>query len=617
VDVGVVKPIGVGWRLRRWLILGLVSFALLVLPPALANGPAPENEGPPSLLTTGVADAEVDNAAVGNKVDGFPVILDGQVLFTIRQGVEGVTTAEERAAIITQRIGVIAADPALSPDDIRAVAEDTQSVVLAGSTVLFTVRPEDVAAYGIDHPDLADEAVERIQRGVIEYRDRRSLRRIITSLLATILSTVAVFLVLRGILFGSSKLLTYIQQRRETGSLVLQVQSVQVLGVGATSYLLGGLVRLLRPVLILMALYLYVPFVLSQFPATQAFGDSLLQNIALRLSLLAQGFVAYLPELAMLGVIALVTYYAIEFARQVIIELGRHDVYPWFYPEWVQPTIRLVAFLIVAIALVIAGPYLPGFGSPAFQGISIFLGALLTLGSSSAVANALSGIILIYTRAFQLDDFIRINDIVGKVEDKSLFVTRLLTPKQETVTIPNASVLNSNVINYSAICRESRGHLLLYTTITLGYDLPWRQVHGVLVEAAKATPGIEPTPPPFVLQTALNDFNVSYQLNAYTATPAQMPEIYSCLHQNIQDHCNAAGIEILSPSFSALRDGNHSTVPADYLPPDYTAPAFGVQSINGQPAPSVLATTAPGHGTGSDGPQTPAIAPHRTNNSGS
>lgn len=617
MNFGTARPVGVRWRLRRWLILGLASFALLVLPPVLADGPAPGTEVSPPLPTTDVGDAGVDNTSVGNKVDGFPVTLDGQVLFTVRQGVEGVTTAEERAAIITQRIGAIAADPALSPEDIRAVTEDAQSVVLVGPTVLFTVRPEDVAAYGVDHPDLADDAVERIQRGVVEYRDRRSLRRIITSLLATIVSTVAVFLVLRGILFGSSKLLTFIQRRREAGSLVLQVQSVQVLGVEATSYLLGGLVRLVRPVLILMVLYLYVPFVLSQFPATQTFGDSLLQNIALSLSHLAQGFVAYLPELAMLGVIALVTYYAIQFARQVIIELGRHDVYPWFYPEWVQPTIRLVALLIVAIALVIAGPYLPGFGSPAFQGISLFLGALLTLGSSSAVANALSGIILIYTRAFQLNDFIRINDIVGKVEDKSLFVTRVLTPKQETVTIPNASVLNSNVTNYSAICRESRGHLVLYTTITLGYDLPWRQVHTVLVEAAKATPGIEPAPPPFVLQTALNDFNVSYQLNAYTATPAQMPEIYSCLHQNIQDYCNAAGIEILSPTFSALRDGNHSTIPADYLPPDYTAPAFGVEGINGQPFPGVLAAKAPGHGMGNDGPPDQAIAPHSTDNSGS
>ncbi|MBE9157406.1 mechanosensitive ion channel family protein [Nodosilinea sp. LEGE 06152] len=563
---------------------------LVIVPPTLATGELSTPASESAEVERAEVDAGVENAspasseaAVGNVVDGFPVVLDGVPLFYVRQGIAGVTSAAERAAIITQRVKAIATDSDLAPDAIRAETEENQSVVLAGDTVLFTVRQEDAESYGSSHPELAAEAVARIQQGVMHYREQRSLRRIVTSVSMTLLSTIVVFLVLRGILFGSSRLLTYIRRRRNANTLAIRIQSVQVLGSGATSYLLGGLVRLLRPGLILLALYLYVPFVLSQFPATAEFGDSLLQDMAFRLSLLAQGFVAYLPELAMIGVIGLVTYYVIEFARQVIIELGRHDVYPWFYPEWVQPTIRLATLLIVAIAMVIAGPYLPGFGSPAFQGISIFLGALLTLGSSSAVANALSGIILIYTRAFQLRDFIRINDIVGEVQDKSLFVTRVLTPKQETVTIPNASVLNSNVINYSAICRESQGFLLLYTTVTLGYDLPWRKVHEVLIEAARATADIAIAPAPFVLQTALNDFNVSYELNAYTASPAKMPDIYSRLHQNIQDHCNAADIEILSPTFSALRDGNHSTLPANYLPDDYKAPPFVVQGTHGQP----------------------------------
>ncbi|MEM9818682.1 MAG: mechanosensitive ion channel family protein, partial [Cyanobacteria bacterium P01_D01_bin.6] len=159
-----------------------------------------------------------------------------------------------------------------------------------------------------------------------------------------------------------------------------------------------------------------------------------------------------------------------------------------------------------------------------------------------------------------------------------------VTPKQETVTIPNASVLNNNVINYTAICRECNGQLLLYTTITLGYDVPWRKVHEVLMEAAKATDYIVTEPEPFVLQTNLNDFNVSYQLNAYTTIPEKMPRIYSALHQNIQDKCNEADIEILSPHFSALRDGNHSTIPANYLPKDYVSPGFAIQNPNHRPS---------------------------------
>lgn len=556
-----------------WLIL-VFLVALVVAFPAGANNdasaPTVEDSLPIQAETT-----------ISNEIDGFPVVLDDIVLFQIREGVEGVTTAKERANIIEQRILAIANTPDITPDDIRFETRDSQSVVLAKDTVLLTINERDAEAYDETHPELAEVVVDRVRTGLGDYREKRSIRRLTTSIVTTVISTLALVLFLRGLLLIASKLLLRIRALRRTGNLRLQFQSFQLLGAGATSYLLTGLVKLGRVALTLLALYLYVPFVLSQFPATEALGDSLLEDIAFRLNSLAQTFVAYLPKLAMIGVIALIAYYVAQFARQVIIELGRPGIYPWFYEEWVQPTIRLVTFLIGAIALVMAGPYLPGFGSPAFQGVSLFIGALLTLGSSSAVSNALSGLILIYTRAFQLGDFIRIDDVVGEVQDKSLFVTRMLTPKRETVTIPNSSVLNSNVTNYSAICRETNGHLLLHTTITLGYDVPWRNVHDVLIDAAKATTHVEMEPRPFVLQTSLNDFNVSYQLNVYTAAPEKMPGIYSELHQNIQDKCNEADIEILSPTFSALRDGNHSTIPASYLPKDYVSPSFRVNNPNG------------------------------------
>jgi small-conductance mechanosensitive channel len=562
-------------------IFCLAMVLAIAISPALATddpiGTTAATETPLQPEATLVDESE---AAVGNKIDGFPVLLDGNVLFLVKQGVAGVTSAEERAAIIRQRILAIANQPDITPDDIRAMTEDTQSVVLAGEKVLFTVREEDAEAYGTPHPELASAAVDAIRDGIMRYREKRSVRRLVTSLVAMIVSTVALFAFLRGLFLIASKLLLRIRAERQAGTLRVQFQSFQLLGAGATGYLLSNLTRLARLAFVLLALYLYVPFVLSLFPATEALGDSLLQDIAFRLNLLAQAFVAYLPELAMIAVITVIAYYFIQFARQVIAELGRPGVYPWFYEEWIQPTNRLVTLLIVAIAFVMAGPYLPGFGSPAFQGVSLFVGALLTLGSSSAVANALSGIILIYTRAFQLGDYIRIDDVVGEVQEKSLFVTRLLTPKKETVTIPNAAVLNNNVTNYSAICRENHSYLLLHTTITLGYDVPWRKIHEVLIAAAQATIHIESTPSPFVLQTSLNDFNVSYQLNAYTAAPEKMPRIYSELHQNIQDKCNEADIEILSPAFSALRDGNHSTLPANYLPDDYTPPSFLVKQAN-------------------------------------
>ena len=561
------------WR-TRWVkyLLLLTAILFVVVTPVWGQEETPDSGN-------GAATPAAAETHISNEIDGFPVKLGNKIIFRIRQGVGNVATPQERANIIEERLNLIAETTNLTADDIRVESGEDQTIILAGDTVLITVSESDAKAYDDGtHPELAEEAADRIRNELTEYRQDRSVRGQVINIIATVISTIALLVFLRGVFFVASKLLVHIRAQRRAGTLQLQLGSLPLLEAGAAAYLLTSLVKIFRVVLVLAALYVYVPFVLSLFPATEVLGDSILQDIAFRLNGLMQAFVAYLPNLAMVVIIAVIAYYTVKFSEQIITELGRPGAYPWFYEEWIQPTNRLAMILIIAIAVVMASPYLPGFGSPAFQGVSIFIGALVTLGSSSAVSNALAGLILIYTRAFQLGDFIRIDDTIGNVQDKSLFVTRVVTPKQETVTIPNASVLNSNVVNYSAICRESQGQLLLYTTITLGYDVPWRKVHEVLIEAAKITTHIESTPEPFVLQTDLNDFNVSYQLNAYTSLPTKMPRIYSELHQNIQDKCNEADIEILSPHFSALRDGNHSTIPADYLPEDYTSPGFVLQN---------------------------------------
>ena len=246
-----------------------------------------------------------------------------------------------------------------------------------------------------------------------------------------------------------------------------------------------------------------------------------------------------------------------------------------FYPEWAIPTYQLVRILVIALALVLAFPYLPGSSSPAFQGVSIFIGLLFSLGSTSVVANIVSGVVLTYTRAFRVGDRVRIADTVGDVIEKGLLVTRMRTIKNVEITIPNGMVMGSHIINYSIVSQEHG--LILNTTVTLGYDIPWRLIHETLIKAAQATNGILAEPHPFVLQTGLDDFYVSYELNAYTNQPNIMAVIYSELHQNIQDFCNEAGIEILSPHYGALRDGNPSTIPSDYLPKDYQAPPFQIK----------------------------------------
>lgn len=568
-------------RLRAWLILGItILYLAIALHPVHAQerSPVAQESTPTTQENVSVAQNISED---GNAVDGYPVVLDGKELFRVRQGIPGVVSAQERAEIINDRIVEIANDPSTSLNSIRAEEQNGATVVMAGDTVLFTVNDAD-RTNNQTRQETADKAAQFIQAAVTQYRRDRSVESLVIGIILAIVSTIALAVFLVLLQRFSSRLLTRIKVARQADALDFNIQGFQVFSSNVTGYLLSGTIRLVRLVLIIGAFYLYLPFVLSQFPATKAFGKSILSDIAHRFSALAETFVQFLPNFVTIGLIALITFYVIQFAKLVITELGRDDAYPWFYQEWIRPTNRLATILLVAIGCIVAAPYIPGFNSPAFQGVSLFLGALLTLGSSSAVANAIAGIILIYTRAFRIGDVIQIGDTRGEVLDKSLFVTRLLTFKKEVITVPNSAVLNSSVVNFNASSRESINHLVLHTTITLGYDVPWRKIHDVLTQAAVATSGIVSDPQPFVLQTALNDFNVSYELNAYSDRPEIMPRIYSELHQNIQDYCNQAGIEILSPGYTSLRDGNHSTIPENYLPDDYVSPGFQIQPQNNQ-----------------------------------
>jgi small-conductance mechanosensitive channel len=230
----------------------------------------------------------------------------------------------------------------------------------------------------------------------------------------------------------------------------------------------------------------------------------------------------------------------------------------------------------VIIAFIVAFPYLPGGNSDAFKGVSLFIGLLLSLGSSSAVSNVLAGLVLTYMRPYHGGDRVKIADTVGDIVEKSLLVTRVRTIKNVEVVIPNSAILSNQILNYSALAR-SRG-LILNTTVTIGYDASWRTVHELLRQAALDTDGILHDPPPFVFETSLNDFHVSYELNAYTDRANDIQDIYSHLHEAIQDRFNRAGVEIMSPAYHSLRDGNTVTIPRSQRPAGYEPPRFHVST---------------------------------------
>jgi small-conductance mechanosensitive channel len=258
----------------------------------------------------------------------------------------------------------------------------------------------------------------------------------------------------------------------------------------------------------------------------------------------------------------IITKYILRFTKFIFNEISMGSIQiNGFYKDWAEPSYKLTRILILAFALIIIFPYLPGSGSPAFQGISVFLGILFSLGSSSAVANMVSGIVLTYMMPFKVGDRVKISSTVGDVIEKNLLVIRVRTIKNEDITIPSSMVLGSHIINYSSSA-DSYG-LILNQTISIGYDTPWRSVHDLLIKSALKTNGILNEPIPFVFQTQLNDFYVSYEINAYTRQPNQMANIYSELNQNIRDSFNSAGVEIMSPHYTSIRNGNKSTISSE------------------------------------------------------
>ncbi|HKI78393.1 MAG TPA: mechanosensitive ion channel family protein [Ignavibacteriaceae bacterium] len=333
--------------------------------------------------------------------------------------------------------------------------------------------------------------------------------------------------------------------------------------------------RILRFVLTIIIAYFFFTLLFSFFEFSKNWAATLINYIIDPLFSVVNSFVKYLPSLFTIIVIVFVTRYILKFIKFIFNELERGTIsFQRFPPEWADPTYKIVRFLFLAFAAIIIFPYLPGSDSPAFQGVSVFLGILFSLGSSSAIANMVSGVVITYMRPFKIGDRVKIADTMGDVIEKTLLVTRVRTIKNVDVSIPNAMVLGSHIINFSSSAKDKG--LILHTTVTIGYDVPWKKIHELLKSAAKSTENILKKPEPFVLQISLDDSYVSYELNAITDKPGAMAKIYSDLHQNIQDKFNEAGVEIMSPRYSAVRDGNQTAIPEDYLPNGYKPKSFRI-----------------------------------------
>lgn len=567
-------------RWRRWqrLIIRWCAVGLLLV--VLSHLALP---GLAQQKTIGSGDSQTSQTS---QTTAAPVKLGRETLFYIRTSI-GPYSPEVRARATTQRIHAFARDRNRDPNTLSVYTNNQLKTVeiLAGREQLVVLVETDGTAVNMDLRTLAYRIREQIETAVGDYRTARTPRKILAGIGYALLSTVVFLLLLLITLRGSKRLKTYLQGLPADQIPALRFLGAEILSADRVVDVLWEALKLLRLIFLILLTGFFINLILGFFPWTKGVSDQLFEYAQQAALSLWNGFISYLPNLFFVILIIFVTNYVIKILKFFFTEVQRgHFDIPGFYPQWAKPTFNIVRVLVIFFAATVAYPYLPGSDTAAFQGISIFLGALFTLGSSSAIANMVAGVVLIYSRAFEIGDRVKISDAVGDVLEKSLFVTRIRTPKNVVVSVPNAMVLSGHIINYTTESGDlTLAPLILHTTITLGYDLPWRKVYDVLITAALETDHILDKPLPFVLQTSLDDFYVSYELNAYTNKAKLMPKIYSELHQNIQDKCNEAGIEILSPHYRAVRDGHQLAVPEEYFPENYQVPGFRLQPENGRP----------------------------------
>ena len=510
--------------------------------------------------------------------EGFPVIGKAkEELFSIYQK-SGDLSAAERASIISERIQRIDANT-FSKDSLQILKDQERLELIYGSQILLNITNLDTIGSKKSKQKLANFYVEVISANLDIAESKYIPKNVFLKIGFVALILLGLWLALKLIAFLNKRSIRFIESKKDKWLKSLTYNNYTFITPEQELNVILFILKILKWFLILLVVYIFFPLIFSVFEFTQGWSNYLFDLIFSSFGQIFTAIWHYFPNIIKIAAIIIVMRYFVKAVRYIFAEIEDEKLQiSGFHPDWAMPTFTIIRFLLYAFMFVLIFPLLPGSDSTIFKGVSVFLGVLLSLGSSSAIANMVAGLVITYMRPFKIGDRINIGNTTGNVIEKTLLVTRLKTIKNEEITIPNSAVLSGNTVNYSTFTKEKGEGLIINTTVTLGYDIPYKTVYAALIEAALRTNLIEKKPKPFVLQTSLDDFYVSYQLNAYTKHANKQALIYSDLHQNIQDCCNEMDIEILSPHYRAQRDGNMTTIPKDYLPKDYEAPSFNVKT---------------------------------------
>ena len=480
-----------------------------------------------------------------------PVVIISDTIWVVSSRV-GVLSINERARGIEDRIESLIELDDFNSDSLKIIEVKNEVLVVYKQKKLFSVSDIDALPYNTTRLDLAHRIKNTITVIVSHHNANYKDKSFLYKIGGVAVVIVALILLIKLISFFFKKLKMKVISMKDRRLKGLKVKNIEIVNSAQEINLIFFVFKVLKIFLVIVLLYIALPIIFSFFAFTKGWANLLLGYITNPLSKAGIALINYIPSLFSIIVIYVITRFFVRFIKLIFEKLGKGEIkLPGFFPEWAMPTYRIIAGISYIFMFIVIFPYLPGSDSPVFKGVSVFLGVLFSLGSTSAISNLVAGLVITYMRPFKIGDRVQIGDVLGNVVEKNLLVTRILTPKNEEVTIPNANILTAKNVNFSTTSQNMG--LILHTEVTIGYDVPWKQVHDLLINAAENTDGIIKEKKPFVLQTSLNDFYITYELNVYTDKPKHMALIYSRLHQSIQDEFNKADVEILSPHYKVNR----------------------------------------------------------------
>ena len=489
---------------------------------------------------------------------GVPVVVEEDTLFEFYSN-RGGYSPKQRADMAAEAILSLSKKFNLNPDSLYIDNSDNVSDIMYLNEVITSFTDQDALWAGMPQDSLAVMNMAKIVGELHKLKAEHSFWLLIRRIALLILVIVGQYFLYKITKWLFRKLNHRIEKMKDTKLHPIMIQNYELLDTGRQVKLIEFGALLLFYAVIAVQLLFTVPLIFYIFPPTKALAYRLLGYIWTPVKGILVGIVDYIPDLITIIIICIAIHYLIKLFKYLSNEVATERLkIPGFYPDWALPTYNIIRFLLYAFMIAMIYPYLPGSDKGVFQGISVFVGLIISLGSSTVIGNVIAGWVITYMRPFRKGDRIKLNDTVGDIIEKTPLVTRIRTPKNEVVTVPNSFIMSSQSINYSRSANDFG--LILHAEVTIGYDVPWRLVHRMLIEAALRTPGVLHEPKPFVLETGLNDWYPVYQINAYTREAQRMAAIYSDLFQNIQDRFNEEGVEIMSPTYIATRDGNASTV---------------------------------------------------------